>query len=193
MFGLGQTSAFAFSDNDTVNDGSDTDPAGVDILTLTVTSDGDAGSSGQITVAMVLQGPPISRAKYRVHYDYEGDTVEDHTPGDNGCEAGVNGTTSDDTSKVAIRNSSEKFTGPGKDNGGTTVSGSTITFVVEYDELGLSAGEDVIIWADTHLTGNPTFRGIRDRAPNTSTAGGDTCAKPESLDETLEITLDAPG
>ena len=38
-------------------------------------------------------------------------------------------------------------------------------------------------------SGKSRFKGIRDRAPNTD--GTDGCAKPESLSETLEITLDA--
>ena len=191
MFGFANPSA-AFPDNATVNDGDDATPNEADILTLTATSDGDGEGAGigVITVTMTLQSAPtLNGVKYRVHFDYTGDLATGHTPGDNGCEVGVRGTTSDDTMKTSRRGNGFKDTGPGTITGKDT---ATLIFTVLYDELseggGVGDGTNVLIWADTHR------KGIRDRAPDTGTGTGDPvddCSKPEQLSEVLAITTDA--
>jgi hypothetical protein len=175
FFGFAQTS-FAFPDNAMDADGDDASPSAADILSLTVTSTG--GGTDEITVTMVLQAATtLNGAKYRVHFDYTGDLASEDPAG---CA-----TTSDDTSKTSRRRGSFKDTGPGIITGqGTT----TLVFTVSYAELGLVSGDDVEIWADTQMSGNPTFKGIRDRSPDTD--GGDGCSKPEGASEVLQITLD---
>ena len=190
MFGFANPSA-AFPDNATVNDGDDATPNQADILTLTATSDGDGkgAGNGEIIVTMVLQGvSTLNGVKYRVHFDYTDDLATDHTPGDNGCEVGVRGTTSDDTMKTTRRGGGFKDTGPGAITG---QGSNTLVFTVLYSELskgtGVGDNTDVLIWADTHR------KGIRDRAPDTGTGTGDPvddCSKPEQLSEVLAITTD---
>ncbi|KKL61731.1 hypothetical protein LCGC14_2192370 [marine sediment metagenome] len=148
----------------------DASPDGVDIDTLDVVSN---GGTDLITVTMTLCAVPVDGAKYRVHFDYADDLA---SGGNLLCE-----TTSDDTSMLTRRNSLFKSTGPGT----ISVVGSTITYVVPYAALdaileeGLSSGDDLEIWADTHK------RGIQDRAPDTL----DPCSKPQAAGEVLEITL----
>ena len=96
----------AFPDNATDPDGDDATPDAADIITLTATSDKDGGGAGigEITVTMALQGASnLNGMNYRVHFDYTGDLATDHTPSLNGCEVGVNGTTSDDTMETTRR------------------------------------------------------------------------------------------
>ncbi len=103
MFGPMHPAA-AFSDNDSVNDGDDTTPDGVDILVLTAVSDGDGGGPeiGEITVTMALQAASsVDGAKYKVYFDYTGDLVTDQTPGSGGCEFG---STADATMKTKNAN-----------------------------------------------------------------------------------------
>lgn len=178
-FGLAHP-AGAFGTNDNVADGTGESPESLDIIGCTAVSD---GGTDQITVTMTLNANVCStndekQAHYRIHYDYTGFLVTDQTSGSGNCERG---TTSDDTSMVRCKNDlTTKSTGPGA-NG--NVAGATITFVVDYaDLMGRVSGDDVIIWCDTQR------RGFVDAAPDRD--GGDGCNKPETLDETLEITLD---
>ena len=177
-FGLAHP-AGAFGTSDNVADGTGESPNSLDITFCSATSD---GGTDRITVTMTLEAEVCStddekQAHYRIHYDYTGFLVTDQTSGADACERG---TTSDDTSMVRCKNNlTTKSTGPGADG---NVAGATITFVVDYADLGLVSGDDVIIWCDTQR------RGFVDAAPDRD--GGDGCNKPETLDETLEITLD---
>jgi hypothetical protein len=196
-FGLAQpASASGFGQTqDDEDDPSTEAPPELDITNCYVGSDGDGidPGVGEITLMMTLGANPNTadnNAKWRFHLDYEGDFATDHTPGSGGCEEGVNGTTSDDTCKVTWKDGPSVFKVTGPCDCG--VVGSVVTCTVPYADLGAGLsgepppGDPLLAWCDTQL------KGIVDRAPDTTTEGGDTCSKPESLAETLEIDLDAP-
>ena len=165
MFGFANPSVAATLDEDGC---ADANPNYVDINELEVTAVG--GGTDEITVRLELCANPSSRAQYRVHLDYMGDFASDVL---GGCV-----TTSDDTPKRSFRPNGTKDTGPGS----ISQNGVTLTYVVTYGELGLSGGDPVEIWADTHR------KGIKDRSPNTVDEI-DGCSKPQEADEVLQITL----
>ena len=117
---------------------------------------------------MILCADPAPRAQYRVHLDY----IAPFASSGFDCR-----TTSDDTPKLALRPNGTKTTGPGTIAQVTV----TLTYVLDYAELGLSTGADVEIWADTQQ------KGIADRTPDTD--GTDSCSKPQLASEVLQITL----
>ena len=149
-----------------------TGPGGIDMLSAT--SDGT-----NIEVVLTLNAAPANGFKYRVHFDYTAGLATSADRNDDGVEDGSDFcfTTSDDTMKLSVRRGNMKETGPGD----ISVNGAVVTYTVSYAELGLNPNDEVLIWADSHN------KGIRDRAPDTDDL--DDCAKPESVDEVLELTL----
>lgn len=154
-------------------------PASADIDILTATFD---DVNDKITVVLDLCGATDSQTKYRIHLDhtapFAGDSPID-CRGDSNPDSCC--TTSDDTMKTRVHTGSSKDTGPGM----ITINGDMITYMVTLAELGLDPQQGdtkVLIWADTQ------FKGISDQAPNTDWGNG--CAKPESLGEVLELSLD---
>ena len=177
MFGLVHPAAASgHIDSTDAEDCTDGDPDGVDISSLSALAVG--GATNTITVTMLLCDPTIARARYRVHFDHTAPFASDGPTVSPVCQ-----TTSDDTSKRTLHHKKGTTdTGPG------TISGTTtLIYTVSYADLGLvgDGNDDVEIWADTHK------KGIQDRAPNTSTGGADSCSKPESDNEVLQITAPA--
>ena len=134
---------------------------------------------------MALCGAPIDGVKYRVHFDYKdeiasarntacrttSDTIGIHTGG--AAETRNGGPVAINIDKTTMTHS--------RGTGTVTVERYTIVYTVRYKDLGVFAGDDVEIWADTEM------KGIADRAPNTN--GGDGCAKPQEEEELLSIEL----
>ncbi len=174
-----------------VTDGCNEGDDGRDIEELWVSSNGT-----KITVTLELCGAIFSdNTKYRLHLDYDdtnglatnvtrdGSTCDVIAIGgvSLGDQAAIDafnaefgGTTSDD----GMKRRGDKDTGPGMIDG----SGDTLTYMVDYSELGLGAGDLVRVWADVQ------HKGIVDRAPNTD--DGDGCAKPTGADEVIGTVLD---
>jgi hypothetical protein len=150
-----------------INDGcADASPNSVDIDVLEVESDGT-----DVFVWLDMCSSVNSNAKYRVHID-----IDAESDVDNSCE-----TTSDFTLILHRRGGSNKFTGPAESN---SLQVDEIHWEVSYAALGVSSGEVIHVWADTHK------KGIKDRAPDTD--DGDGCGKPEGEHEVLTHTLSAP-
>ncbi len=155
-------------------------PDAADIEKLTATFD---DGTGKVTVVLDLCGDTDSQTKYRIHLDhtapFAGDAPID-CRGDS--EPDLCCTTSDDTMMTRVHRGNSKDTGPGT----IQVSGDMITYMVTLAELGLDANilpSEILVWADTQ------FKGISDRAPNTE--WGDGCAKPETPQEVLQLSLES--
>jgi hypothetical protein len=155
-----------------------TGPAGIE--NLAVVSNG-----ANIYVYMTLHEAPITpKIKYRVHFDYADGLAIDDDRNDDQVVDGADYcyTTSDDTMTTRIHRQNKKDTGPGT----ISVDGLLITYQVSYAELGLTSGDTVLIWADTH------DKGIVDRAPDTEIISPNSCSKPERSEEVLTHVLAAP-
>ncbi len=61
--------------------------------------------------------------------------------------------------------------------------GNVLTYTVSYSELGLSSGDNVLLWIETD------YLGIHDRTPNTDSTDG--CSMPELSNEVIPLTLNA--
>jgi hypothetical protein len=61
--------------------------------------------------------------------------------------------------------------------------GNVLTYTVSYSELGLSSGDNVLLWIETN------YLGIHERTPNTDSTDG--CSKPELPNEVIPLTLNA--
>lgn len=60
---------------------------------------------------------------------------------------------------------------------------NVLTYTVPYAELGLTSGDEVLLWVET------TYIGIHEHAPNTDSTDG--CSNPQFPVEVISLTLDA--
>jgi hypothetical protein len=163
----------------------DASPDSLDITDCAVSSDGS-----DITLTMELDDDPRdadNNAKWLFHLDYTDTTDQDgnatdefpDTPDNTGCL-----TTSDDTCKVTWKDGPGVFkvTGP-CDCEVTEEDPWEVECMVAYGDLdpAVSGDDPLLAWCNTQR------KGLVDRAP--FTLGTDSCSKPQTIGETLEIQL----
>ena len=177
MFGFVSPS---YADSSPIYDGcGDVSLNGVDIKSLT--ADSDASEGGTVTVILQLCNDISNSSQHRIHFDtkagfaYDADRNNDgDVDGDDVCA-----TTSDDTFKLLkLANGATFKTGPALNV--ATEGADFIEWVVPYAALGVSGGDEILIWADAYRNG------IQDRAPDTDRTN---CSKPNVLSEVLELLV----
>jgi hypothetical protein len=152
---------------------------GNDIKKITATSDGT-----DIMFTVELCANAVAYTKYFLHIDYKDpndldndlETNEPDTLIDNNLSCL---TTSDVTKMHGIHQQINKDTGPGI----IDLVGNVLTYTVSYAELGLTSGDDVLLWVETY------YIGMHERAPNTDSSDG--CSKQQFSEEVISLTLNA--
>ncbi len=152
---------------------------GNDIKKITATSDGT-----DIMLTVGLCANAVVYTKYLIHIDYKDpndldndlETNEPDTLIDNNLSCL---TTSDVTKMHGIHKQINKDTGPGT----IDLVGNVLTYTVSYAELGLTSGDNVLLWAETN------YIGIHERVPNTDSTDG--CSKPQFSEEVISLKLNA--
>ncbi len=152
---------------------------GNDIKKITATSDGT-----DIMLTVELCANAVAYTKYFLHIDYKDpndldndlETNEPDTLIDNNLSCL---TTSDVTKMHGIHQQINKDTGPGI----IDLIGNVLMYTVSYSELGLTSGDDVLLWVETH------YIGMHERAPNTDSSDG--CSKQQFSEEVISLTLNA--
>ncbi len=152
---------------------------GNDIKKITAMSDGI-----DIMLTVEFCANTVDYTKYSIYIDYKDpndldndfETNEPDTLIDNnsGCLA-----TSDVTKTHGIHKQINKDTGPGI----IDLVGNVLTYTVSYAELGMTSGDDVLLWVETN------YIGIHERAPNTDITDG--CSKHQFPEEVISLTLNA--
>jgi len=141
--------------------------------------------TGEITVEMILcsdPSQPNNKTKYRVRFDHTAPFFDEaDRNGDQVVDANdICFNTADDTMAFGRKKATNKIMGPGL----VDVNAKPLTFRVAVNDLGLTLGYTVFIWAETQL------KSIKDRAPNT--VSDDGCSKPEADAEVVALTLEVP-
>ncbi len=152
---------------------------GNDIKKVTATSDGT-----DITLTVELCADIVDYTKYFIYIDYKDPhdldsdfkTNEPDTLIDNNLNCL---TTSDVTKMHGIHKQINKDTGPGI----IDLAGNILTYTVSYAELGLTSGDNILLWVATN------YIGIHERVPNTD--GTDGCTKHQFPKEVISLTLKA--
>jgi hypothetical protein len=152
---------------------------GNDIKKITATSDGT-----DIILTVELCANAVAYTKYFLHIDYKDpndldndlETNEPDTLIDNNLSCL---TTSDVTKMHGIHQQINKDTGQGI----IDLVDNVLTYTVSYAELGLTSGDDVLLWVETY------YIGMHDRAPNTDSSDG--CSKQQFSEEVISLTLNA--
>ncbi len=152
---------------------------GNDIKKITATSDGT-----DIMLTVELCANAVTYTKYFLHIDYKDPNDLDNDFETNEPDTLIDNnrsclTTSDVTKMHGIHRQINKDTGPGI----IDLVGNVLTYTVSYVELGLTSGDDVLLWVDTN------YIGIHERAPNTDSRDG--CSKPQFSEEVISLTLNA--
>ncbi len=152
---------------------------GNDIKKVTASSDGT-----DIMLTVEFCANAVGYTKYIIYMDYKDpddldndfETNEPDTLIDNntGCLA-----TSDVTKTHGIHKQINKDTGPGI----IDLAGNVLTYTVSYAELGVTSGNDVLLWVATN------YIGIHERVPNTD--GTDGCTEHQLPEEVISLTLKA--
>ncbi len=152
---------------------------GNDIKKITATSDGT-----DLMLTVELCANSVAYTKYFINIDYKDpndldndfETNEPDTLIDNNLSCL---TTSDVTKRYGIHKQINKYTGPGT----IDLVGNVLTYTVSYAELGLTSGDNVLLWAETN------YIGIHERVPNTDSTDG--CSKPQFSEEEISLKLNA--
>ena len=152
---------------------------GNDIKKITATSDGT-----DIMLTVELCANAVAYAKYFINIDYNDpndldndfETNEPDTLIDNNLSCLA---TSDVTKMHGIHKQINKDTGPGT----IDLVGNVLTYTVSYAELGLTSGDNVLLWVETD------YIGIHERVPNVDSTDG--CSKPQFSEEVISLTLNA--
>lgn len=175
----------AFSSSVTVKAVEVSDPCGDaggggnDIKKVKATSDGT-----DINLTIEFCANIVGYTKYSIYIDYKDpndldndfETNEPDTliSNNSGCLA-----TSDVIKMHGIHKQINKDTGPGI----IDLDGNILTYNVPYSELGVTSGNDILLWVTTN------YIGIHERAPNTN--GIDGCTERQFPEEVISLTLKA--
>jgi len=175
---------------------------GVDVKEVMVSSDGFS-----IDVSMTLCGPVAERAKYMVAFDYKGeaeknkhhswfskyswykrrhggrDDDDDHDNGDTGDTLGPDSLNPNARCHNRDDAVATYYRGREYGVGLFTVENDRLTLSVDYGELGLASGSEVLIWVKTL-----DQRRIGDTVPTVES--GDRCGRPQVAAEVLPLTLE---
>ena len=152
---------------------------GNDIKKITATSDGT-----DIILTVELCSNAVDYTKYFIRLDYKDLNDLDNDLVTNEPDTLIDNnqsclTTYDATKMHGIHKQIDKDTGPGI----IDLVGNVLTYTVSYAELGLTSGEDVLLWVETH------YIGIHERAPNTDSTDG--CSEHQFPEEVISLTLNA--
>lgn len=150
---------------------------GNDIKKVTAASDGT-----DIMLTIELCANAVAYTKYFVYIDYRDpndldndfETNEPDTLLDNNLSCLI---TSDVTKMHGIHKQINKDTGPGI----IGLVDNILTYTVSYAELGLTSGDDVLLWVETN------YVGIHEHVPNTDSTDG--CSKHQFPEEVISLTL----
>ena len=174
---------------------------GVDVKEVVVSSDGFS-----IDVSMTLCGPVADRAKYMVAFDYKNEKSDDkyhkwfkkyswfdkRRHGDNDddddradWEDPSGPDTLDPNPKCRSTDDAVATYYRGREYGPGlfTADNDRLSLRVDYGELGLAMGSEVLIWVKTLDQGR-----MGDTAPTVET--GDRCSRPQIAAEVLPLTLE---
>jgi hypothetical protein len=152
---------------------------GNDIKKITATSDGT-----DIMLVIELCADAVAYTKYFIHIDSRDPNDLDNDFVTNEPDTLIDNnlsclTTSDVTKMHGMHKQINKDTGPGI----IDLIGNVLTYTVPYAELGLTSGDNVLLWVETN------YIGIHERVPNTDFTDG--CSKHQFPEEVISLTLNA--
>ena len=156
---------------------------GKDVKKIMAISDGT-----DIMLTVELCANAVAYAKYFINIDYKDPndldndfkTNEPDTLIDNNQSCLTTSDVTSDVTKIYGRHKQiSKDTGPGT----IDLFGNVIMYTVSYAELGLTSGDNVLLWVETN------YLGIQEHVPNTDSTDG--CSKPQFSEEVISLTLNA--
>ena len=152
---------------------------GNDIKKIAAMSDGT-----DITLTVELCDNTLDYTKYYIYIDYKDPNDLDNDFKTNEPDTLIDNnlnclTTSDVTKMHGIHKQINKYTGPGI----IDLVDNILTYTVSYAELGLTSGDNILLWVATN------YIGIHERVPNTD--GTDGCTKHQFPKEVISLILKA--
>jgi len=150
-----------------------TGETGLDVNNAFVFSDGFA-----LTVDMNLCGAVAGgRNMYKVHFDYADNTDLDGDGVDDGPD-----TLDPNPHCATTADHTATYKGGTETGGFFTANGSQLSVDVAYADLGLTAGDQVLVWVET-----AGRKRVGDSVPTVE--GGDRCDKPQVAGEVISVTV----